>query len=67
VLPSLYQEIIHQSRYARFLPDQQRRETYIETIDRYVNYMYKKVKENPNVSEEDKKYIHRVLGATCEL
>lgn len=39
----------------------------METIDRYINYMYKKVKENHNVSEEDRKYIHEILGATCDL
>mgnify|MGYP001128334329 CR=1 FL=1 len=63
----IYSEVIHRSRYARYLPEKQRRETYVETIDRYINYMYKKVKDNPNVSEEDRKYIHGVLGATCEL
>ena len=66
-LPTTYQSVIHRSRYARFLPEKQRRETYVETIDRYINYMYQKVKDNPNVSEEDRKYIHGILGATCEL
>ena len=66
-LPSHYQSVIHRSRYARYLPEQQRRETYEETIDRYINYMYQKVKDNPNVSEEDRKYIYGILGATCDL
>ena len=65
--PSVYQAVIHRSRYARYLPEKQRRETWEETVDRYINYMYKKVKENPNVSEEDKKYIYAILGATCDL
>lgn len=65
-LPSVYQSIIHRSRYSRYLYDEKRRETYEETIDRYINYMYKKIKENPNVSKEDKEYAHRILGATCE-
>lgn len=67
MLPSLYQEIIHQSRYARFLPEKNRRETWEETVDRYINFMYKKVKENPNLSAEDKKRIYDILGATCDL
>jgi len=66
-LPSIYQTVISKSRYARYLPEEQRRESWLETVDRYINYMYIKVKDNPNVSEEDKKYIHSVLGATCEL
>ncbi len=66
-LPTLYQEIIYKSRYSRYLPELKRRETWEETVDRYINFMYKKVKENQNVSEEDKKHIHEILGATCEV
>lgn len=39
MLPSLYQEIIHQSRYARFLPEKNRRETYEETVGRLIDYL----------------------------
>jgi ribonucleoside-diphosphate reductase alpha chain len=66
-LPSIYQTVIAKSRYARYIPELQRRETWEETVDRYINYMYQKVKDNPNVSEEDRKYIHGILGATCDL
>jgi ribonucleoside-diphosphate reductase alpha chain len=38
-LPSLYQEIIHLSRYARFIPELNRRETWEETVNRLVNYL----------------------------
>ena len=31
-----YSKYIHKSRYARYLPDKQRRETWEETVDRYV-------------------------------
>ncbi|KKK80825.1 hypothetical protein LCGC14_2819600, partial [marine sediment metagenome] len=34
-----YQQFIHLSRYARWLDDEGRRETWDETVDRYVNYM----------------------------
>ena len=34
-----YQEFIHVSRYARWLDDEQRRETWTETVDRYMNFM----------------------------
>jgi len=33
-----YQQYIHKSRYARYLPNEQRRETWDETVSRYVNY-----------------------------
>ena len=42
-LPTLYQEIIHQSRYARFLPDKNRREIWEETVDRLYNYLLPKI------------------------
>ena len=34
-----YQEFIHVSRYARWLEDEQRRETWAETVDRYMTFM----------------------------
>ena len=37
-LPTLYQEFIHLSRYSRWLPDKQRRETWEETIKRYFDF-----------------------------
>lgn len=35
---SLYSQFIHQSRYARWLPEQQRRETWKETVARYFDF-----------------------------
>ena len=35
---SLYEDYIAVSRYARYLPEQKRRETWGETVDRYVDY-----------------------------
>lgn len=37
---SPYQRFIALSRYARYLPDQQRRETWEETVGRYCDFMY---------------------------
>jgi len=34
-----YQRFIHQSRYARWIPEENRRETWEETVDRYCTYM----------------------------
>jgi len=37
-LPSEYQAFIHTSRYARWLPEQNRRETWNETVARYFDF-----------------------------
>lgn len=33
-----YQQMIHKSRYARYLPEKKRRETWEETVDRYCTF-----------------------------
>lgn len=38
-LPTLYQDFIHLSRYARWLDESKRRETWEETVDRYIDFM----------------------------
>ena len=38
-MPTLYQDFIHKSRYARWLEEEGRRETWDETVDRYIGYM----------------------------
>lgn len=38
-LPTLYQQVIHSSRYARYIPEKNRRETWEETVDRLVSYL----------------------------
>jgi len=42
-LPTTYQSIIHLSKYARFLPEKQRRETWEETVARLMVYLSDKV------------------------
>ena len=37
-LPTPYQEFIHLSRYSRWLPDKERRETWTETVSRYFTF-----------------------------
>ena len=41
-LPTDYQNFIAISRYARWMDDQQRRETWSETVTRYVDFMSSK-------------------------
>ena len=33
-----YQQYIHKSRYARYLPEKQRRESWEETVNRYLDF-----------------------------
>ena len=40
-----YQQYIHKSRYARYLPEEQRRESWEETVKRYVDYWGEKLPE----------------------
>ena len=48
-----YQQYIHKSRYARYLPTENRRETWEETVGRYMNFWEKKgVKFKANEAEE---------------
>ena len=49
-LPSVYQDVIGLSRYARYLPEQNRRELWSETVDRLVKYL--KVKA-PGIKEHE--------------
>ena len=37
-LPTAYQEFIHLSRYSRWLPEKERRETWAETVGRYFDF-----------------------------
>ena len=44
-LPTSYQEFIHLSRYSRWLPDKERRETWDETVARYFDFFTEHLKE----------------------
>jgi ribonucleoside-diphosphate reductase alpha chain len=58
---NVYQQYIHKSRYARFLPEKNRREHWHETVQRYVDYMFDKVKI------EDEKLKKEVFNAIRNL
>jgi ribonucleoside-triphosphate reductase len=47
-LPTDYQNFIALSRYARWKEDEQRRETWLETVSRYFDYMAKHLKTKHN-------------------
>ena len=52
-LPTLYQQYIHLSRYSRWLHDENRRETWEETVARYFDFFTEHLWENNNYHLED--------------
>ena len=49
---ALYEDYIAISRYARYLPDLQRRETWEETVDRYMNYFIEKFSLTGTITDQ---------------
>ena len=47
-----YQQYIHKSRYARYMDDEQRREEWGETINRYVSFFTERNQIDDTVAEE---------------
>jgi len=62
-LPTEYQQYIHLSRYARWLEDKGRRETWSETVERFITFITTHLAENFNnpVTQKDLKRIHEAV------
>ena len=58
-LPTLYQEFIYKSRYAKFLDKEGRRENWNETVARYFDFMDSYLQKNMNysISNKDRKEL----------
>ena len=65
-LPTGYQSFIHASRYARWLPEKGRRETWEETVDRYFDFFERHLAENFNYVE-DAKVVEALRNAVLNL
>lgn len=63
MLPTLYQEFIHKSRYARWLWDENRRENWDETVARYFNFFDEHIREtcNYSITEDDRKALETAV------
>ena len=63
MLPTLYQEFIHKSRYARWLWDENRRENWDETVARYFNFFDEHIKEvtGYSVTKEERKELEQAV------
>jgi len=55
-----YQQYIHKSRYARYLPEEQRRETWAETVDRYLDFWVKQEKLTVKEAKELQPFIYNL-------
>jgi len=55
-LPTEFQNFIHRSRYARYLHDEHRRETWEETVTRYVDFFKEHLKERTNYQVTQDEY-----------
>ena len=63
LLPSLYQEFIHLSRYSRWLENKGRRETWEETVDRYMSFFDSHLMEKYSykIPEETYKKVRKYI------
>ena len=66
MLPTEYQNYIAISRYARWIEEKNRRETWSETVERYVSYMQKRYEKLTN-KKLDKKERDRWVDAITTL
>ena len=62
-LPTLYQSFIHTSRYARWLPEEGRRETWNETVARYFDFFESHLQEKHGyrVSPKERKELENAV------
>ena len=63
MLPSLYQEFIHKSRYARWIWEENRRENWDETVARYFNFFDEHIKNVTGyyVTPEERKELEQAV------
>ncbi len=53
-LPTAYQQVIHKTRYARWIEEENRREDWHETVDRLVSYISESLSKNNNFDIDEK-------------
>ena len=63
MLPTLYQMYIFKSRYSRWLPEENRRENWDETVARYFNFFDEHVKEMTGytITAEERKQLEEAV------
>jgi ribonucleoside-diphosphate reductase alpha chain len=66
-LPSVYQNIIAKSRYARYLDDKQRRGSWKETVIRLCTYLNEKVSNYPSIDQDSINSMDDIFYAVLNL
>lgn len=67
-LPTLYQSYIHQTRYARWDDDRGRRETWSESVDRYVTWFREQcIKQGHEVPDEQVEAIREGITSLSAM
>ena len=63
MLPTLYQQMIHKSRYARWIWEENRRENWDETVARYFNFFDEHIKTvtGYSVTSEERKELEQAV------
>jgi ribonucleoside-triphosphate reductase len=63
MLPTQYQQYIHLSRYSRWNEKEKRRETWEETVQRYVSFFVEHIKDETgkDISDEDAKLVYDAI------
>lgn len=56
----IYEQYVHKSRYARYIPEENRREDWDETVDRYIQFFKKRCKLDSATSSKLYKAIHNM-------
>ena len=57
-----YQKFVGASRYARWLPEEGRREEWSETVDRYVDYMIYQAETKTGISKKHLEELKEIMG-----
>lgn len=62
-----YQQFIFKRTYARFIEEEQRRETWEECVDRYVHFWVERYRDNKKVSKELGPWLHKIKQSIMQM
>lgn len=66
-LPSVYQSIIHLSKYSRYIEELSRRETWEETVERLISYLGVKINHIPDTGPNISNTLEELREAILNL
>lgn len=65
-LPTIYQSIIHLSRYSRYIESKQRRESWAETVDRLILFLKSRL-DGVHLEEKHKNILEEIRNGVLNL